>query len=590
MSRIPRGRLALVAAVVVVLAGCSGVPTTSVPQVVRTLNGAVQASPGPTISPAPGVDPRTLVKQFLEAGVTNDNSKTSAKYFLTEAAANGWQTTNVTVLDSDPTFGTFDPSKSTVTVTGLPVGAVDDTGEYTPKSAPITKSFTFGLVQVSGQWRINKIPAPLGLIATQADFTSASPAYRRVPLYFATKAGVGAAADPVKLVPDVRYSSLDQLTLASWLLNQLISGPGPALANRLDKLAYTGTATSGATVSSLNPIKVSIPGISQIDSATLKTVAEELAYTFNGAFPFAQIEIYDQTKPVPLAGAPTFSRANFPAVDPLSTTTPPWYYINAGAIRDSTFHLISGDAGQTANLQSLAVSTHSDGSILIAGLTTSGTQLEVGTAADGLNTPAALEGSATSRPEWVNNEVWIGVGQNLDRDVGGKISRISLAPQAGSIANATIRAVRTSPEGARVALVLDIDGKGSIWVGVIAHSGSSESVLGLQRVSSEAFNITDVAWYDEFSLRYVYQGTATDRDGKGIGAIGVDGFDPEDIPLTGLSGPAVSITAAGGTDVYVEVAGSNGDDSIWTLAGGTWVPAQTTSLTPLAGTAPIFSK
>jgi hypothetical protein len=86
-------------ACVALVAGCTGVPTSSGPQTIEQVNpGAAVA--GPSISPKPGEQPYYLVQDFLQASVSDPSGSSSARAFLTPAAAGQWSDSSVTVLDS----------------------------------------------------------------------------------------------------------------------------------------------------------------------------------------------------------------------------------------------------------------------------------------------------------------------------------------------------------------------------------------------------------------------------------------------------------------------------------------------------------
>src|ERR1700730_18239842 len=80
-------RLLSVALLALVLAGCAGVPTSSAPQAIGTIE-----RPAPTNlpKPTPGMDPDVLLREFLKATADPANRHLAARQFLTQSASNAW--------------------------------------------------------------------------------------------------------------------------------------------------------------------------------------------------------------------------------------------------------------------------------------------------------------------------------------------------------------------------------------------------------------------------------------------------------------------------------------------------------------------
>ena len=70
-----------------VLAGCAGVPSSSAPQAIGTVD---RPAPPSLPKPTPGMDPDVLLREFLKATADPANRHLAARQFLTESASNGW--------------------------------------------------------------------------------------------------------------------------------------------------------------------------------------------------------------------------------------------------------------------------------------------------------------------------------------------------------------------------------------------------------------------------------------------------------------------------------------------------------------------
>ena len=71
----------------VVLAGCAGVPSSSAPQAIGTVE---RPAPSNLPKPTPGMDPDVLLREFLKATADPANRHLAARQFLTQSASNAW--------------------------------------------------------------------------------------------------------------------------------------------------------------------------------------------------------------------------------------------------------------------------------------------------------------------------------------------------------------------------------------------------------------------------------------------------------------------------------------------------------------------
>ena len=66
------------------LAGCAGVPSSSAPQAIGTVD---RPAPPSLPTPTPGMDPDVLLREFLKATADPANRHLAARQFLTESAS-----------------------------------------------------------------------------------------------------------------------------------------------------------------------------------------------------------------------------------------------------------------------------------------------------------------------------------------------------------------------------------------------------------------------------------------------------------------------------------------------------------------------
>lgn len=565
-------RRALIAALVAgaaLLAGCTGVPLTSEPQVVTPLGDGPTAA-APTIVPEPGADPRAIVKGFLSANASADEHHSGAKAFLTRATRNRWSDTTVTIIDAQ-TVGVYDPRESSVTVTGRQIGTINAVGIYSPTlkgdgNGGDTVSFTYGLSRENGQWRIDTLKN--GLLITDDAFQETVQGrrlYQQYQLYFFDLA-------EKRLVPDPRYSALaDPTELASFLVSQLANpnGSRPELQTAVttELPAQSDPQSVRATVG--QPTVVDLPGAGQLDPTTRNHLAAQLALTLRQVIGSGEIVIQDGGRqvPVPAVGSARFNADDFASVlDPVNAT-PALYYVRGGAVYGSDGQPITGPLGTGQfGLTSVALAILDAGDMLVAG--TSGPPGDARLVVGSLRTQlrqTSLRGEL-SRPAWVPglDEVWVGDGTAIHRATSsGRTSVVPVATTAGKVAG-RVAALRFSPEGSRVAVVLAApDGTSQVWLGSVVRTGPRVRVDNLEPISPLGIVVADVAWNDQLKLFVVGRNASTGQ--ANVFEVQVDGSLWTPRSIANLPAAPDSITVAEKMPAWVSAGGT-----IWTQRGSFW--------------------
>ena len=94
--------VAALAAAAMLIGGCSGVPGSSAPDVVRSIDDGDLANVPAPRGPLAGDDERAIVAGFLRANVSTDLRHTSARQYLTAEAQRTWQDSPVTIVEDLP--------------------------------------------------------------------------------------------------------------------------------------------------------------------------------------------------------------------------------------------------------------------------------------------------------------------------------------------------------------------------------------------------------------------------------------------------------------------------------------------------------
>jgi hypothetical protein len=576
--------LAAVAALLL-LGGCTGVPSSSAPQTVEVLDTG-SPSGGPSVSPPADADPRTIVDAFLKANAVDPEKHSSARAFLTPAARNGWSDVTATIV-SDESIGTYDAAKRTLRVQGRILGTLNADGIYTPslqadgQGGPLVP-FDFHLTKVGGQYRID-VPPRNGLLLREGQFQET---YKQHVLYFF-------AVAENYLVPDLRWSALtDRTQLASWLLSRLVSpnGPRPELQNTVSTDTLPAQADArNLTVRVGSSTRIEIPGSSRLAAGVRNRLAAQVSYTLYETLSGHTITVTDGGTPVdiPSVGGDQFSASDFAAATGPKAPDPAVYYLVNGQVRTEDGKPLGGPLSDGRYfLNSIAVARpRPAGPLLVAGVQGTG-----GNARLLVGTPSGLRATTVhgvlSRPAFAPGraEVWVGVGSLLYRvTTDGTTSKATAVPIPAVSGGGRVVAVRLSPDGSRIAIVVSGANASSaqLYVGSIVRGAGQVRVDTLEPISPEGVVVKDVAWLDSLKL-YAIGSLAVSREPRTF-ETGVDGTEWTNLSIENLPLAPDSVTVTTGANVWVSANGY-----VWKAQSGTqWVsPGPPTGQTP--GRVPVY--
>lgn len=207
----------------VLVSGCAGVPSSSAPQAIGTVE---RPAPSNLPKPAPGMDPDVLLREFLKATADPANRHLAARQFLTQSASNGWDDAGKAMLIDNVVFvETRSAERVSVEMRADILGSLSDVGVFETSAGQLPDPGPIELVKTSGGWRIDRLPNGVFL-----DWQQFQATYKRHTLYFADPTGK-------TVVPDPRYVAVsDPDQLATELLSKVIAGPRPELAHTVRNL------------------------------------------------------------------------------------------------------------------------------------------------------------------------------------------------------------------------------------------------------------------------------------------------------------------------------------------------------------------
>lgn len=197
-------------------AGCAGVPTSSSPQAIGTVQ---RPAPPGVPAPTPGMEPDLLLREFLKATADPSNRHLAARQFLTESGSRAWDDAGSAVLIENPVFVEGrSADRVAVNMRASKLGTLSDAGVFETGQGEVSDAGQIVLVKTNGQWRIDSLPN--GVFLDWAQFQAT---YRRYTIYFADPTGR-------TVVPDPRYVAVaDPDQLATELVIKLLNGPRPEL-------------------------------------------------------------------------------------------------------------------------------------------------------------------------------------------------------------------------------------------------------------------------------------------------------------------------------------------------------------------------
>ena len=531
---------AILTAVVLALAGCSGLPTAGpvnpgLPADAEAGNPDFAFQPD---SPQPGATPDEIVDGFIRAGTGpgTDGNWTVAKEYL--APGTEWDPRAGITIDRPGDRVFTAPAEGEVVLTLTPVGNVDDIGSYAPAEERSTTVPFLLALQEDGEWRITE--APDGLILDTSQFSTV---FRRASVMYFDKTGEF-------LVPDVRW--VPAINAPTYVADALVDGPAaPWLA--------ASVLTAFPESVSLRPsVPVDDSGVAEVvldssaielSSDTLSRMQAQLTASLR-TVGVSSVEISAGTTPLDVEPASTRStRVN---TLPLVLTTEGFGFLSGEQLEP-----IQGLSSALLTVDPLAIQVSPDRDFAAVRLT-SGEVARVESDGDVLefDTRAGLI-DPTVDP--------FGYSWSVPRDAPGALAAFAPGSEQIPISSAwpeaaEVTAMALSRDGTRLAAVVITGGRAAVWVsGVIRDIEGVPSALGepSRLLANLPTQGTALAWLDDTT----------------VGVLMGSGDESEAVELM-VGGPTVTIDAPSGS---AQVAGAQGamrvkdsGGALYSKRGATW--------------------
>ena len=531
------------------LAGCTSLPIDGTVQ--PGVEAGQEEGVGYVVAddPQPGAGPDQIVRGFQAAAVAGIADEfTTARKFLTESSRSDWDpAAQVVIYDGSAPLTYDDSVQGTVEIAVTVVATVDSDGIYTQAAPGTSSTMSYTLVQdASGEWRISELPD--GVLMSEVNFGTL---YRKTPVYFLS-------ADGGTLVPDLRWYPLRNR--ATYAVRGLLGGAAEWLSP-----AVISALPDGAELS-IDSVTVS-GGIANVPL----TSAVQTAGADDRALLVAQIE---ET----LTGLPQVQGVQVTVGDvPLEVSAPtPDLVVDPGVGRTLTV-LDADDQLATYNGAELApvpdavdLATLDPADPAVGYRSEEQTVLLAGTSQ--LITAATAESDATVLVEGQNllppsyapnGWVWTGEQENAGELLITRAEGNLEAIETPALAGMSVRALRVSRDGARLAMIVESDGSVQVMVHAITvdADGTPTGIGPGQRVGRELNEASDVVWVDETQLAVLGVSQATQT----VHVLEVGG---RTTPLPSVPDTVRIASGRGVRDLYL----ATEDGGLYGRSGNGWAP------------------
>lgn len=224
----------LAAALVLLLAGCGGIPETGPVIEGRRLDEPILDPPVRVVPQAPfdGATPEQVALGFLRAAEDVDETRATAKQYLAPASVDGWRwpSEDIIIYDSPDDLAVREVGPDLLEIRARAVAKVSPQGRYSDLPTGSEVAVTFGMTKVGGEWRIELPQTGFGLWLESGGFDRL---YSAQNVYYVTQTGR-------QLVPDTRWFRSGS-RMATTLARAQLDPPPPHLKGALTTGIPAGT-------------------------------------------------------------------------------------------------------------------------------------------------------------------------------------------------------------------------------------------------------------------------------------------------------------------------------------------------------------
>ena len=452
---------ACAAVLLAVLPGCAGVPNSSAPQAIGTVE---RPTPKSLPEPNPAMDPDQLLREFLKATADPAERHLAARQFLTDSASENWDDQGSALLIDKVVFTqTRALDKVSVTMQADILGSLSDVGVFETGEGRLPDPGPIELVQTLQGWRIDKLPNGVFL-----DWQQFQATYKRNTLYFVDPTGT-------TVVPDPRYvATSDPDLLATELITKLMAGPRPEMAKGVRNLLGPPLKMRGPVTRAdggktgvgrgYGGARIDLEGLTTTDPASRSLLAAQLIWTLARADIKGPYVIDVDGAPLEDRFTDGWKATDVAATDPGAAdgATAGVHALIGGSmvVLDGQRSVkVSGSFGAMTNQRAAAFSRTGRDVASVTG-PEGGSALWIGP--NGAQAVRATDGRTLSRPSWgLDGAVWVVVDGNsavrvIREEASGQPARIPVDSAAVTARfPGAIDELQLSRDSTRAAMVID---------------------------------------------------------------------------------------------------------------------------------------
>lgn len=476
--------LAAVLAVIGALSGCAGVPNSSAPQAIGTVE---RPAPKQLPAPAPSMDPDQMLREFLKATSDPANRHLAARQFLTESASDSWDDQGSALLIDKVVFTqTRSLDKVSVTMQADILGSLSDIGVFETGEGQLPDPGPIEVVQTPQGWRINRLPNGVFL-----DWQQFQATYKRNTLYFIDPTGA-------TVVPDPRYVAVsDPDLLPTELVNKLIAGPRPELAKSVRNLLGSPLKMLGPVTRSdggktgvgrgYGGARIDLENLTTTDPASRTLLAAQLIWTLARADVKGPYQINADGAPLDDRFVDGWKATDVASTDPGAAdgATAGVHALMGGTmvvLDGQRSDKVSGSFGSMLDQRAAAFSRDGRDVASVTVGSEGGAALWIGP--NGGTAVRATDGRTLTRPSWgLDNAVWVAVDGNsvvrvIREGSTGQPARIPVDAAAVTSAHpGVITELQLSRDSTRAAMVID----GKVVLAAVEQTSGGEFALTYPR-------------------------------------------------------------------------------------------------------------
>ncbi|MFD7628495.1 LpqB family beta-propeller domain-containing protein [Streptomyces sp. NPDC059851] len=547
------------------------------------------------VPPADKASPTDIVDGFLEAMTSDDPQLQTARKYLTEDAAKNWKPgAAVTVLsagiDRFSVQGEKDPAGPRFKMTGKMLATVDERSAYQPDTTGGRYEEFLQLVQENKQWRI--ATPPKSLVLSESDFQRI---YMPVNKYYF--AGGTLVADPVyvrqRSDPDSRMDPTTQT------VQSLLAGPskwlGPVVSSSFPAGTELREGTKSLAYDGQNTLRVPLnKAADDVAQPQCQKMATQLMFTVKDltASRLDRVEVLREDRSslcsVTEAGAAGIAH-RVPSPDHQ-------YYVDAdhrlvrmkldvnsedqqyrpepvpgplnppGAAGAPAFKV--GSAAVSYDEKRAAVVSEDGHALHLVSLTTAGPMPQP------VLTGKGAKPNGLTTPSWdAAGDLWV-ADQDPQNAALYRVPAGAAAAQKIDVAGldgGRITALKASPDGVRIALLVQKDNRKRLYIGRIERPGGGKtdqpgavSVRELRPAAPQMADVTALSWAPRGRLLVV---------GRESGGVVQARYMLADGSMVAASLPgAAGLVAVAATEDERKpvVAASQDDGIVWLPPGAQW--------------------